>query len=259
MVEQRIYHHRKDNLPQTQAELLTIYKADHLSRAANIINNGGIAVVAFNGIYGIFGDLHNTQAAERIVKVKNRPHDKKLVSVSAPENLDELADFSQLKNGVTHEHIITLQQRLHALGVILPSRDETPDYVVSHNGEIKTILSIWTEYPALRYIINELRETYSKTALVGTSANRSGQATHRYMHEVWADFQHLVDGIVLADFSHLDESRGKSTSVIDLTGERPRLHRAGNVTVDEINDVLRYCGLKEVAVDDNVIFVKQRS
>lgn len=259
MVEQRISNHRENNLPQTQAELLTIYKADHLSKAAKIINNGGIAVVAFNGIYGIFGDLQNAQAAERIVKVKNRPQDKKLVAVSAPENLAELADFSQLNNGVTHEHVIILQQRLHALGVILPSHDNTPDYVVSQNGYKKTILSIWTEYPPLRYIINEIRESYNKTALVGTSANRSGQATHRYMQEVWAEFQYLVDGIVLGDFSHLDESRGKSTSIIDLTGEKPRLHRAGNVTVDEINTALRYCGLKELIVNEDVLYVRQRT
>lgn len=258
MVEQRISNHKEDNLPYTQAELLTIYKPDHLSKATKIINEGGIAVVGFNGIYGIFGDLYNTQAAERIVKIKNRPQDKKLVAVCAPENLAELADFSKLQNGVTHEHVITLQQRLHALGVILPSREEIPDYVISQNGEKKTVLSIWTEYPALRYIITELRESYNKTALVGTSANRSGQATHRYMHEVWAEFQYLVDGIVLGDFSHLDESRGKSTSIVDLTGESPKLHRWGNVTVGEINDILRYCGLQELKVDENVLYVRQR-
>ena len=224
--------------------------------AATLLKENKVGIIAFNGIYGLFTNVEDESANNRILQIKDRPNDKNLVLVSAPENLNEHVDFSNAH--YSHEQIAQLQKYLHALGVILPAGSGAPKHIASNKNEQSTVLSIWTEYEPLRRLITKFRQLGGR-ALAGTSANKSQQPTHNDTEEVWQDFKTDVDFIVTADFNYLPEIRRRSTSVIDLTQPRPRLHRLGNVTQEEIQEGLLKFGFPDLHVDqEKIIFVSPR-
>lgn len=215
---------------------LSAENSDHRKYAAGLLKEGKIGAIAFNGIYGLFCTADDKSPHDDILRMKNRPNDKNGVLVVQPENLREHVDIS--KTYFTFGQITKLQKHLHALGIILPASKGAPEHLVNKKGEERTILSIWTEYHPLRRMIEEFQELGGR-ALAGTSANRSGQPTRFDTEEVWQDFKNDVGFILEADYSTLPQIRRQSTSVIDLTGESPRLHRAGNVSREELNAALK--------------------
>jgi L-threonylcarbamoyladenylate synthase len=221
--------------------------SDHMQIVSQLLLNNKVGVMAFNGVYGLFTNADSKSANNRILKIKNRPSDKNLVLVAAPEYLNEYVDFTQTY--YSHEKVIALQRYLHALGVILPAGAQTPPHLVSHKENKETILSIWTEYDPLRNLIDIFRASGGRS-LAGTSANKSGQPSHIKTEEVWEDFKRNVDFFVEANFDHLPEIRRKSTSVIDLTQKQPRLHRLGNVSKEEIQEALHKFKFPELHIDD---------
>lgn len=229
---------------------------EHIDFAAKLLTENRIGIIAFNGIYGLFTNVDNKPANDRILQIKNRPNDKNLVLVSAPEYLDEHVDFKQTY--YSHEQVAQLQQYLHALGVILPASNSTPNHITSRRNEQSTVLSIWTEYESLRRLIVKFRQMGGR-AFAGTSANKGNQPTHIDAEEAWQDLGDEVDFIVKADFSHLPNIRRRSTSIIDLTQPHPSLHRLGNVAREEIQEALLKFGFPDLQVDqEKIIFVSPR-
>ena len=74
------------------AEILHIFNPNDLEHVANLIVEGQIIIIAFNGVYGIFGDADNEDVAKKILEIKCRPQDKNLVLVCLPEYLNEFVD-----------------------------------------------------------------------------------------------------------------------------------------------------------------------
>lgn len=249
MLEQCIYNDMQEKrsdvkligseLSQRPALRLSADNPIHRNYAAYLLKNGKIGAIAFNGIYGLFASADNEPAHGRILKIKNRPSDKHGVLVVPPERLREHADIS--KTNYTYGQITKLQKHLHALGIILPASEGAPEHLVHKKGEDRTILTIWTEYHPLRMLIEEFQKLGGR-ALAGTSANRSGQLTHFDTEAVWQDFKLDVCFILEADYSRFPKERRKSTSIIDLTGDDPVLHRVGNVSQEEIDAGLKKFG-----------------
>ncbi|CAN5360805.1 hypothetical protein BH10PAT1_BH10PAT1_6460 [soil metagenome] len=223
-----------------------------LAEAARRIAKEEAGAIAFNGIYGLFGNIDNPDISTRIMGMKNRPHDKKLIGTIAPENLDEHVDFS--KTSYTLDQIVRLQRELRAIGVILPASSLAPKHVVNGDVGKETILNIWTEYQPLRTIVEKARELGMR-ALIGTSANKSGEGTHFLTEELLVDFGDEIDFVVEADYSQLSEEFRKSTSVIDLTGSNPRLHRLGSVPESEIRNKLKELNFPELVVNTEKLVV----
>ncbi len=235
------------------AEKLSMQNDEHLVIAAGIINEGGIGAIGFNGPYGLFGHAHRPEVAEKIHVAKNRPLDRKLILTAAPEDLGEYVDLKACHYSL--DQMVELQKRVHALGLRLPASEDAPGHLVLDG----TIVNIWTEYEPMRKLMRYHRELGGK-AFVGTSANKSGQPTHFRADEVWGDFKQDVDFVLLdGDYDHLPEKRRMSTSIIDLTTDRARLHREGNVTEDELRPVLKGLGFGDLQVDERTIRVKPRA
>ncbi len=245
---------------QTRRSALRFSIAHHheLTLAAHLLHRDNVGVIAFNGIYGIFADAQSRTAYKRILAIKNRPNERNLVLVVAPEYLHEEVDFSRAH--YSQEQVIALQRSVHALGVILPAGRKAPLHlIVTQEDQQQTILSIWTEYPPLRRLLELFRE-HGGRSLVGTSANRSGHPTHYETHAAWQDFNADVDFFLEDDFTALPEIRRRSTSILDLTHPRPRLHRLGNVSKEEIQEALLKYNFPDLFVDtQKVILVRQQA
>lgn len=231
----------------------------HLSTVAGIIREGGIVAFPFNGIYGLFGDMDQPDAAEAIYAAKGRPPGQKLIAVVVPERISEHVDFARVSH--TEQQIRELWVDIHALGIILPAllvpEGGAPAHLTVTEGEKATILNIWTEYHPLRKMI-EYFHALGGRGLVGTSANKSGEQTHHRFDSLCRDFSLNVNALVEGYFDHLPPERRKSTTIIDLTGSYPRLRRAGNVSEEELRQALSRHEFPELMVEDDVIKVKGR-
>lgn len=230
----------------------------HIDYAADLLaKKNKIGVIGFNGIYGLFTNVESRAANARIRFIKGRPEEKKLVLVTPPEYLHEYVDFS--RTSFSHEQVIKLQKSLHALGVILPASDRVPGHILESVNDQKTVLSIWTEYGPIRKLMESFREQGGR-ALAGTSANISGQPTHIDIKSAWKDFNGFVDFTIEGDYSYLPEIRRQSTSIIDLTKDRPRLHRLGNVTQEEIVEGLRKFDFPDLQIEkEKLLLVRPKN
>lgn len=241
-----------------------IYKArkfeasneSHLIEVTKIIKSGGIVALPFNGIFGLFGDIDSIQAAEDIIKAKDRPKDRKLIAVCSPETIDIHSDLRRTR--YPKEQLIALLTYIHALGVILPASTRAPYHLTAGEGMDKTMLTIWTEYHPLRTIVEHFQNLGGR-GLVGTSANKSGESTHFDPDSLYQDFRADVQAVVYDRFDHLPPYRKKSTTIIDLTNHHPRLHREGNVPEEELREVLKRHGFPELQVGRDVITVRGRN
>jgi L-threonylcarbamoyladenylate synthase len=243
----------EDTLPALAQQCSFAHRA-HLEQAAEYLTDGEIIVAGFHGVFGIFGNADSPEAAERIFQAKQRPKDKGLILVCPPEYIGEFVDRDApaCQCWYTLEQIQQLLSAVHALGVILPA---APAGAPSHLVKNHTILTIWTEYPPyhpFRHLVRLLRERGGR-ALVGTSANKSGCATCTTPEAVYTMFQDDAALCFLDTFDHLPPVRRVSTSVIDLTGDVPRLHREGSMLADEIDVHLRRLGFPALKVSGDVI------
>lgn len=238
-----------------EAECLSSADKKHLERAAEIVKAGGIVAFPFNGVFGLFGDIDRLEAEQLILEAKNRPHDRKLIQVCLPEYARELADFS--RTNFREDKVIKLWRDIHALGIILPAATTAPYHTVIRENGSATVLPIWTEYSPLRHMVEHFRKLGGR-ALVGTSANRIGEPTHWKYDDLKKDFCFSVQALVEADFSYLPEIRRRSTSILDLTEEKPRWHREGNVTEAEIREALARHNFPQLQIGRDVIQVRAR-
>src|SRR6185369_8534280 len=111
-----------------------------------------------------------------------------------------------------------------------------------------TALVQWAEYPPLRKILEQFRALGGK-ALFGSSANKAGDPATTTTREVWRAFFTEIDAIVADDFAHLTAQRRQSPSIVDLTRDRPRLHRRGSVSPAELQSALALHGFRPLHED----------
>jgi L-threonylcarbamoyladenylate synthase len=221
------------------ARVLSALQSADLARAAVILIRGGIVALPFNGIFVLFGDLEQPHVHERLLATKGRTSDRRLAQVCLPEHAGELVDFSRACR--PERDVLALWQEVHSLGLILPANHRGVAIQERLQPTDGTALLVWTEYPPLRRVLEQFRALGGK-ALFGTSANKSGQPTSTTTREVWRDFFTDLDAIVADEFSDLPKHRRQSSSIVDLTGDRPRLHRAGSVSTTELNAALMLHG-----------------
>jgi tRNA A37 threonylcarbamoyladenosine synthetase subunit TsaC/SUA5/YrdC len=201
----------------------------------------------------LLGDADDPSVPNKVAWAKRRPQAKGVALVCPPELLGEHVNLEARALG---EHdplarVQVLQRDLHALGVILPAAmPGAPAHVVQSG----TILNVWTEQPPtapLRHLVGELRRR-GRRALVGTSANLSGQPTITDADEVIAVFGQRVSTILLDDFHAVPPGRRRSATIVDLTQPQPRLFREGSVPAGELAAELRRLGLGELVVGADV-------
>ncbi|NJL05725.1 MAG: hypothetical protein HC911_12645 [Chloroflexaceae bacterium] len=226
----------------------------HLELAAEYLAHGAIIIAGFNGVFGLFGDADSPEAAARIFQAKQCPQEKGLILVCPPEYLEEFVDLHAIarQSWYTLAQVQQLLSAVHALGVILPA---APVGAPPHIVQRQTILTIWTEYPPyhpFRHIVRFLRERGGR-ALQGTSANKSGYASCTTPAQVHATFPDAASLFFPDSFDHLPSCRRVSTSIIDLTGAAPCLHREGSMLADEINEHLARSGFPALKISEEVI------
>jgi tRNA threonylcarbamoyl adenosine modification protein (Sua5/YciO/YrdC/YwlC family) len=169
---------------------------DVLDELADVLRGGGVALLPTDTIYGLHAAASDENAVARIRTMKGREGDKPFVVIAS--SVDQLATLD-----------VQIPEVLYGLW-------PAPLTAILASGA-KTIA---TRIPDLAW----LRSLLDRTGpLASTSANRSGEAPILTPEMLARDLLDSLDAL-------LDQGprEGKPSTIVDFTGDEPRLIREGD-------------------------------
>ena len=183
--------------------------AAQLAEIELLLRDGGIVLLPTDTIYGLHALATDERAAARVAEIKGRDDTKPFVVLGA-----SFAQLEEIGIDVRPEVRNALQAIWPApLTAILPLRRPIP----ASRGTAALAVRV----PALDW----LRELVAGSGpLLSTSANRSGERPIADATNLARELQKQLDGIVDGGVSHAEPS-----TIVDFTGDEPRLVRAGDV------------------------------
>ena len=186
--------------------------------AGEIIVRGGLVGVPTETVYGLAADGLNAAAVEKIYEVKNRPETKPIsLLVAGMTQVQKFcADIPVLA------HTLAAAFWPGPLTMVLKKRENVPETVTA-GGE--TVGVRCPDHPLTLALIAE-----TGCPLAAPSANLSGMASPKSAAEVLAYFDGKIDAVIDGGCCAI----GVASTIIDLTGEKPRLLRAGGLSCAEI-------------------------
>ena len=194
-----------------------------ITKAANLINSGGIVAIPTESFYGLAVNPTDVKAINRLFDIKKRRGDQPiLILIPSVEQLDHYVD-----------HVPDIARRLMnqfwpgGLTLIFEGKPKLPRELTAGTGRIGVRLSSHPIATALAKAVG--------TPITGTSANISGQPACSSAKEV---LQHLGDKVDLI----LDGGKtagGKGSTVLDVTMDPPVVVREGMVSREQIEQCLK--------------------
>jgi len=188
-----------------------------LTSAVEALRDGKPIVMPFDTVYGLAADPHREEATTRLYELKGR--DLTAPSALVARDVDHLL-----------ECLPELQGRAAALArlllpgpvtLVLPNPARRFRWLTGTNPEAIGVRVPDFDGPGAEVLA-------AVGALVATSANRPGGPDPKRLDEVPEDIRQgaaaLVDG---------GELPGSPSTVIDLTGEKPRILREGALPAEE--------------------------
>ena len=202
--------------------MLSLHIERGIEQAAEFLRKNGVIAYPTDTLYGLGGNPFSLKALARILDVKGRSAHKGLplllaeaedvLLVARPDSpfFDALADAFWPG----------------PLTLVLPPVPGLPETVLGPTGAVGVRVP---DHPVPRDLARALGKP-----IVGTSANPSGGPDPITAQDVERSLGRKIDCIVDGGPAH----RGQPSSVVDLTGERPRMLRTGAISPECIRKVL---------------------
>ena len=192
-----------------------------LAAAAAVLRAGGLAGVPTDTVYGLAADPFRAGATDRLFKLKGRPR-----SVELPVLVASVPQALELATNVPAAAARLMARYWPgALTVVLPRR---PELNADLGMDDETIGLRCPAHPVPRALCADVGP------LATTSANRHGSPPATTATEVIEALGSALD-IVLDGGT----CAGRPSTVVDCTGEEPRLLREGAVPWSEVLAVAR--------------------
>ena len=191
-----------------------------VEKAIAALKAGELAVLPTETVYGIFADATNEAAVQKLYAVKGRPVEKAL-------NMN-VADYDTILKYSVHQpaYLEKLVQTFlpGPLTIILEASPEVPEWI--HVGKT-TVGFRMPSIPATQEVIKALG------VLVGPSANLTGSPSPRFYEDLTSVILDKA-AVALQD----DSVYGLDTTILDLSGEMPKILRQGAITAQELLDAV---------------------
>ena len=187
-----------------------------LSLAVELFHSGKIFIYPTDTIYGIGGNPFDQRSVTQIAEVKGRDESKKFIWLLS--DLENVLNFTEIE---FDEHIDFLENLWPApVTVILKLNNRTMDIINQKTIAIRI--------PDNDFCLKLLREI--SRPLVSTSVNRSGEEPLINIEKIIDDYSKQVDAVFYTsrNTDHI------SSTIIDLTSEKPLLVREGSVKFVEL-------------------------
>jgi L-threonylcarbamoyladenylate synthase len=193
-----------------------------IEQAARIIQAGGLVAFPTETVYGLGADALNASAVRRIFTAKGRPaHDPVIAHVAGPAMVSGLvASLTPVAE--------TLIEAFWpgALTLVLPKSTQVP-LVVTANGP--TVAVRCPDHPIAQALI-----TAAGTPIAAPSANRFSHTSPTSARHVLDDLAGKVEWILDGGPTAI----GVESTVLDVSGEWPRLLRPGGVSLEALVEVI---------------------
>lgn len=191
------------------------------SLASSVINGGGVLAFRTDTFYGLGADPFDLGALRRINDLKGRDGKAVLVVISDAAGVSRFAhELPERFDAVCARHWPG------PLTIVVKAKEDVPDLLTAGSGTV-----------GLRLPDDEEVREFVRAcggALTATSANLAGEPPATTAEEVAGSFPSGLDLIVDGGLA----PGGKPSTVLDLSGPRPRLIREGAVTLKELVETL---------------------
>lgn len=191
---------------------------ERITEAAEHLRRGGLVAFPTETVYGLGADASDAAAVARIFAAKGRPADHPLIV--------HLADADQLDAWAAD--VPESARRLAArfwpgpLTLILRKRPEVPDAVT---GGQPTVGVRVPSHPVARALLRAFGG-----GVAAPSANRFGRVSPTTAERVVAELGDRVDVVLDGGACEV----GLESTIVDLSGDRPRLLRPGGIDAAEL-------------------------
>ena len=202
--------------------------------AAGVLLAGGLVAFPTETVYGLGADASNELAVARIYSVKGRPADHPLIVHVA--SMDGLGDWAR----DVPEYAISLARDFWPgpMTLVVRRSDLAGDFVT---GGQDTVGVRVPNHPVALGLLEAFVRAGGK-GVAAPSANRFGNVSPTTAQSVVAELgDYLADGDQILDGGSCDV--GVESTIIDCTGDTPKILRPGAITVEMIE---QSTGLKVV-------------
>ena len=199
------------------------YSEQNMEKAAAIIQNGGLVAFPTETVYGLGANVYNAAAVASIFAAKQRPHFDPLISHIA--EVDFLKEYA-----ATDERVFALAKHFWPgpLTFILKRIDENPSIDLACSG-LRTLTVRMPNHPIALELIKK-----SGVPIVAPSANK-------YQSVSPTTAQHVADGLGDKVDMILNGGAckvGVESTIIDLTGKKIVMLRAGGTSKEDLESFL---------------------
>jgi len=172
-----------------------------ITKALEILKNGGVILYPTDTIWGIGCDATNPEAVKRIFEIKKREDSKSmLVLMENPALLDRYIDE------VPDVAWDLVELATTPLTVIYPGAKNLAPNLIASDGSIGIR---FTKEKFTTQLLQRLRRP-----LVSTSANISGEKAPAFFDEISSEIKNAVDYIV--EYRQDDQTAARPSSIIKL-------------------------------------------
>ena len=205
-----------------KTEILSAENPNTAAIAADILRKGGLVAIPTETVYGLGANGLDEGAVAKIFEVKGRPQDNPLIlHIAGPEQIEMFA------HGVP-QSAYTLAEKFWPgpLTMILPAKSIVPKRTT---GGLDTVGLRCPDCEITREIIR-----LAGVPVAAPSANISGKPSTTTAEHVRFDHDGKIPLIVDGGPCRV----GVESTIVDLTGSRPRLLRPGGIGPEELLEVL---------------------
>lgn len=192
--------------------------------AAKIIQAGGLVAIPTETVYGLGANAMDAEAVAKIFLAKGRPQDNPLIiHISCAEELNLYCHDIPESAWLLASHFWP-----GPLTMVLPVRDCVPKQTTAGLNTV-----------AVRCPKSEVTRALIRNAgvpIAAPSANLSGKPSTTTAEHVLNDYG--TDGKIDAIIDGGPCEVGVESTIVDLTGKKPRLLRPGGVTPEELTALL---------------------
>ena len=193
---------------------------EQVEQGISILKRGGVVAFPTDTVYGLGAGIGIDSAVERVYRIKGRPSSRAL-----PLILADLYQFEKVAREVTPTARLLADNFWPGpLTLVLLKSDSVSDIITGGSETVAVRIPAHPIPVALARGVG--------TAVVGTSANLSGQPSALTAAEARAQLGDKADLIIDGECPG-----GKESTIVDLTGETPAILRQGAISREELRQI----------------------
>ncbi|CAN2223909.1 SUA5 Putative translation factor (SUA5) [Candidatus Nanopelagicaceae bacterium] len=212
----------------TSGQFVSNCTADAMARAAEQLKAGSLVAFPTETVYGLGADATNPDAVARIYKAKGRPADHPLIV-----HLGDMQDIAEWSDEIP-DYAIALARSFWPgpMTLILKRSALAKDFIT---GGQETIGVRVPDHVIALALLNEFKKI-GGIGIAAPSANRFGHVSPTTSAAVTAELsEYLEENDLILDGG--PSLVGVESTIIDCTGELPKILRPGAITEEMIEDV----------------------